>query len=306
MDKLLGLLAGGFFTKMIASGMGRHLICLPPDQVISMLEWSALSEPVSVIGVGVIKISVCLCLIRVVDKARRKLSRFLWFLIAFIIVTHLGLAMVFFLHCIPLAKLWNPEIEGRCMSTHTTVLAGYIGFGADILTDLVCAGIPIFVIHQLQMSKRTKIALCCLMGLGVFTAGCAVAKAVTLVGVFADDYTWGFTQPATWAAIEQFVGIIITSLPALRPLLNEVFERITISFPRSAVFYRIHSAYKYWWTSKNSSTTRGIEHKRQILKETDFTINIDSQCEKGYTPNYLHDWEVPDSAFRRSELWIVV
>ncbi|MCJ1378141.1 hypothetical protein MMC17_001237 [Xylographa soralifera] len=291
---------------MIASGMGRHLICLPPDQVISMLEWSALSEPVSVIGIGVIKISVCLCLIRVVDKARRKLTRFLWFLIAFIIVTHLGLAMVFFFHCIPLAKLWNPEIEGRCMSTNDTVLAGYIGFGADILTDLVCAGIPIFVIHRLQMNNRTKIALCCLMGLGVFTAGCAVAKAVTLVGVFADDYTWGFTQPATWAAIEQFVGIIITSLPALRLQLSNVFERITISLPSSAAFHKIHSAYKHLRTSSNASSTTGIEHKKQILKETDFSISIDSEREKSYAPNYFHNWEVPDPAFRRSELWMVV
>ena len=37
----------------------------------------------------------------------------------------------------------------------------------DILTDLVCAGIPILVIRQLQMNKRTKILLCLLMGLGV-------------------------------------------------------------------------------------------------------------------------------------------
>lgn len=94
-----------------------------------MLEWSALSEPVNVIGIGVVKISVCLCLIGVVDKARRRISRFLWILIAFIIVTHLGLALVFFLHCIPLAALWNHQVQGQCMSTHTAVLAGYVGFG---------------------------------------------------------------------------------------------------------------------------------------------------------------------------------
>lgn len=114
---------------MIAAGMGKHVTCLPPEQIVSMLEWTALSVPVNVIGIGVVKISVCLCLIRVVDKARKRISQFLWFLIAFIIVTHLELALVCSLHCIPLAALWNHQVQGQCMSTHTTVLAGYVGFG---------------------------------------------------------------------------------------------------------------------------------------------------------------------------------
>ena len=39
--------------------------------------------------------------------------------------------------------------------------------GLDAITDLVCAGIPAFVILRLQMNTRTKVALCILMGLGV-------------------------------------------------------------------------------------------------------------------------------------------
>lgn len=39
--------------------------------------------------------------------------------------------------------------------------------GLDALTDLICAGIPIFVIHRLQMNIRTKLAVGFLMSLGV-------------------------------------------------------------------------------------------------------------------------------------------
>ena len=39
--------------------------------------------------------------------------------------------------------------------------------GLDAITDLVCAGIPAFVILRLQMNTRTKVGLCFLMGLGV-------------------------------------------------------------------------------------------------------------------------------------------
>ena len=221
----MGLLGGGFFTKAVASGMGQHAQCLPSQSVIAMLEFSAICEGLSVFGIGVVKISICLTLLRVVERARRGITLFLWSLLVVVATTHLALAMICFLHCIPLARLWNPEVKGSCMSTQTTVMAGYVGFAIDVVTDLLCAGVPILVIHRLQMSFRTKVALCVLMGLGVFTAGCAVGKAITLRGVFADDSTFGFTKPAIWAAVEQCVGIIIASVPALRPLFSNFLER---------------------------------------------------------------------------------
>ena len=231
---------------MIASGMGRHVSCLPPQSVITMLEFSAISEGLNVFGIGLVKISVCLALLRVVERARRGITLFLWSLLVLVATTHLALAMLFFLHCRPLARLWNPKVNGSCMSTYTRVLVAYVGFAIDVVTDLLCAGIPVLVIHRLQMAFRTKVALCVLMGLGVFTAGCAVAKAVTLRGVFADDYTFGFTKPATWAAVEQFVGIIIASIPALRPLLSGFLER---SHSRSSNWRHL------FWNSKTIRST---------------------------------------------------
>ena len=226
-----------------------------------MLEFGAISEALNVFGIGVVKISVCLALLRVVERARRGITLFLRSLLVFVAVTHLALAMLFFLHCRPLAALWNPKVHRSCLSTHTTVLAGYVGFAVDVVTDLVCAGIPVLVIHRLQMSFRTKIALCVLMGLGVFTAGCAVAKAITLRGVFADDYTYGFTKPATWAAVEQFVGIIITSIPPLRPLLRTFLEKSHDGFDiRKYIF----------WGSKAGSSgfgKKGTQQQQQQQQE---------------------------------------
>ena len=255
---MIGIIAAGFFTKMVTSGMGRHVSCLRPQSVISMLEFSAISEAINVIGIGVVKISVCLTLLPVVERGRRRISQFSWFLLVFIAVTHLALAMLFFLHCRPLAALWNPLVHGSCLSTHTTVLAGYIGFAIDVVTDLICAGIPILVIHRLQMNNQTKVALCILMGLGVFTAVCAVIKAITLKGVFADDYTWGFTKPATWAALEQFVGIIISSVPALRPLFGGLLE---YSYDWSHVL--LNSRKYLSWRSKHSGIDPDESSRRQ-------------------------------------------
>ena len=63
-------------------------------------------------------------------------------------------------------------------------------------------------------------ALCVLMGLGSLTAGCAIAKAVTLEGVFNHDYTFGLTKPAICTILEHLCGMILASLPALRTMFG--------------------------------------------------------------------------------------
>lgn len=201
--------------------------------------------------------------------------------------------MLFFLHCRPLAALWNPKVHGSCLSTHTTVLAGYVGFAVDVVTDLVCAGIPILVIHRLQMSFRTKMALCVLMGLGVFTAGCAVAKAITLRGVFADDYTFGFTKPATWAAVEQFVGIIITSIPALRPLLSSFPER---PHRRSGI-----RKYMFWGCKTGSSGLgkKGSQQQQQQVPRSESDGQESARTKKAFL-NWYRDSR--ESSFGSSDL----
>ena len=272
--QVVGIIAGGFFTKMITSGMGRHVSCLPPQSVISMLEFSAISEAINVIGIGVVKISVCLTLLRVVERGRRRISQFLWILLVFVAVTHFALAMLFFLHCRPLAALWNPQVHGTCLSTHTTVLAGYIGFAIDVVTDLICAGIPILVIHRLQMNHQTKIALCILMGLGVFTAVCAVIKAITLRGVFADDYTWGFTKPATWAALEQIIGIIISSVPALRPLFGGLLES---SYNWSHMLLNTRK-YLSWGSKHGGSDSHESSQRQGVIQFSEQIIPKNQDC----------------------------
>lgn len=163
--------------------MGRHLECISTRNVNLLLILSGIYDSLNLLGIGIVKISVCFCLLRVVEIARKAISRFLWSLLIIVGSTHLILGLIFFFHCAPLAALSNPSLTVTCDSSHALFVIGYLGFselqdsnltfcllmilGIDVITDLICAGIPILVISRLQMNIRTKIALCCLMGLGV-------------------------------------------------------------------------------------------------------------------------------------------
>ncbi|KAL8738231.1 MAG: hypothetical protein Q9181_000957 [Wetmoreana brouardii] len=230
---VVGIIGAAFLTKLVQAGGGSHIFCLPPGQIYPVLKWSLLAQVCNVIGIGLVKISVCLCVLRLIDRARRKLSQFLWVLIAFVATSHMVQVMIFLVQCRPLNAVWDPKVNGTCFSSRVIYTAGYANYGLDALTDLICAGIPIFVIHQLQMNIRTKVAVGFLMSLGVLTAGCATAKAITIKGLFGKDYTWAIITPGILTITEHYLGIIIASMPALKPLFNKVLES-TVSSPNNS------------------------------------------------------------------------
>ncbi|KAI4147929.1 MAG: hypothetical protein LQ341_001701, partial [Variospora aurantia] len=214
----IGIVGAAFLTMLVQSGGGQHIFCLPRGSIYPVTKWSLLAQICNVIGIGLVKISVCLCVLRLIDRVRRRLSQFIWVLLAVVAISHFVQVVIFLLYCRPLNALWNPKVKGTCL---------------DALTDLLCAGIPIFVIHRLHMNYRSKIALCVLMSLGLVTAGCAIAKAITLKAILGKDYTWAITDPAIFTITEHYAGITIASMPALKPLFSKVLGT-TVSSPSSS------------------------------------------------------------------------
>ena len=60
-------------------------------------------------------------------------------------VVHIALALLFFLHYIPLAALRSPWINNSCISTRRIVPAGDVGFAIEVIIGFVCAAISILI-----------------------------------------------------------------------------------------------------------------------------------------------------------------
>jgi len=66
--------------------------------------------------------------------------------------------------CRPLAFNWNPSIEGgRCANRPAAYLAAGI---INLLTDLMVLCLPVPMVWKLQLSKRKKLALSSVFGVG--------------------------------------------------------------------------------------------------------------------------------------------
>ena len=145
-------------------------------------------------------------------------------------------------------------------------------------------------------------ALCCVMGIGALTASCAIAKAIVLKELFAKDYTWSITKPAVCTVIEHLLGIIVASVPALKPLFSKILDAATSTGnPSRRSFRKIHGSEGSTPMQNTSFVdyTGGNGQKtpfddKGITKTTEFYLSTEQYLEMGHPPEAKPAWPIPD------------
>lgn len=83
----------------------------------NVVMWITFTELFSTIGVCLVKVSVCLFVLRFIGSTHRPLRILLWMLITVMSAITIALSVVLLLQCQPLAKVWNPNLPGTCWSS---------------------------------------------------------------------------------------------------------------------------------------------------------------------------------------------
>lgn len=66
--------------------------------------------------------------------------------------------------------LSNHQNSGTCQDKLSLTTVSYIVSAIQMATDWACALVPFFVVAGLQMSRRKKVSVLCILGLGVFAS----------------------------------------------------------------------------------------------------------------------------------------
>lgn len=168
--------------EQVRNGAGRHEYYLSRPQIFQELKWHAFSQIQLYICTALIKTSVCLFLVRMVNK--KYLIRLLYSLIAALVSVNLAVVIVLVTQCRPLNKVWDRRINGQCWDVSVLKTVGWIAGGKlvclhttkkrtesslafAVVTDFICSLLPSLFLRKVQISTRTKVALCALMGLGL-------------------------------------------------------------------------------------------------------------------------------------------
>lgn len=132
------------------------------------------------------KVSICLFLIRI--PATKALIRPLQASIAFLLLSNVVLTVLWIVQCRPVDAAWDSDVQGNCFgrgqleriiisqasreqqssqsSARGLRRANRIAV-ISAISDFAFASYPVLIFWKVQMKMKTKIALCCLMGVGI-------------------------------------------------------------------------------------------------------------------------------------------
>lgn len=82
----------------------------------------------------------------------------------------IGLLFFFFtiFQCDPVDLFWNRFTEnGKCVDVNTLIDIGYVYTAGAALTDITIGLLPVFLIWNLKMNRRAKLAI-----VGILSIGC--------------------------------------------------------------------------------------------------------------------------------------
>jgi hypothetical protein len=101
---------------------------------------------------------------------------------------------------------WYSVAPSRLLKRVTNDETGY-----SVVTDLICAVLPVFVLYDIKIALKDKIGICGLMSMGLVATAAAIVRASSL-GTKTVDLSYDYCIAAIWANTELHLGIIATNL----------------------------------------------------------------------------------------------
>ncbi|KAK2608704.1 hypothetical protein QQS21_002693 [Conoideocrella luteorostrata] len=203
----------GFGLVMFVQGVGYHADDVGHEGIVSIRRWLTITELIYVWNLCWTKLSLLVMYYRVFHFPYfKKLTVGVG---CFVITWAICITFLFTFICMPVEKLWRPELPGRCVSELGVWLANA---GATIFSDVVILLLPIPQVWNLQLKKFEKVGLTIIFGLGFFAVFASSFRTWVLFNYSKYDIPYTLTPLLAWSQIEMSAGIISACLPTMRPI----------------------------------------------------------------------------------------
>ncbi|KAJ5125044.1 uncharacterized protein N7515_008869 [Penicillium bovifimosum] len=202
-------------------GLGRPLSYFsqhPDNFHNAMLCWW-LGQLFYVLTCVVAKISIMIALLRItVDRIHAYILYG-----AITLATVVGLIFFFFttFQCSPVNFFWNQRragAHGSCLDQDLLTGIAYMYSVGAALTDLTIGLLPVALIWNLRMNRRTKAAIVGILGIGCVASAAVIIRIPFIHHYNDEEFLFNTYQIAIWSNVEAGIGITAGCLTTLRPL----------------------------------------------------------------------------------------
>ncbi|KAI1371303.1 hypothetical protein F4677DRAFT_464403 [Hypoxylon crocopeplum] len=219
---IISLSGMGVIIVEVHYGAGRHVAYLDPEVNKFGLKLNFISQPLYLVSISMVKMSIGLFLIRINSSIYYK--RIVLGVILFLIAYTLACFATLMLQCSNLAILWDSSIQATCWSQSTLQGLSYANSTVNVTTDLFFALLPIPMLWNVKIKTRIKISLFCVLGLGIFASAASIVKTVYLTNYGkTGDVLWDSANLTIWNVVEANTGITAACLPCIKPMLKPIF-----------------------------------------------------------------------------------
>ncbi|KAH8802576.1 hypothetical protein F5884DRAFT_474588 [Xylogone sp. PMI_703] len=247
----------GFIIGMLKCGMGIHANKVPMNDIVMMAKFLLVAEILYAVNLVWTKLSLLLMYYRIFHF--RHFRRLAYIIGGFIIAWVICVIFLFIFICVPVQKLWYPQLPGHCINQVGTWIANA---ASTILTDLAILVLPIPHLWKLQLRRSEKIALTCAFSLGFFVVFASAYRFTVLFSYSNTDPTYTLARTVGWTAIEMSAGITSACLPTLRPAVQLILR--TLGIKHSISLFRTSADRSKNAGTEQNGTNSGSQHLRSL------------------------------------------
>ncbi|KAK6215534.1 hypothetical protein QIS74_08553 [Colletotrichum tabaci] len=131
------------------------------------------------------------------------------------------------LQCQPISYFWNKRTQdGHCVPMDVIIALTYLYSAFSVICDFTFAILPIVLIWNLKMDRKTKLALVPIMAMACIASAAVVVRMPFVKDFKNPDFLYATVDIAIWSTTEQGLAITAGSLATLRPLFRLVGYRL--------------------------------------------------------------------------------
>jgi hypothetical protein len=137
---------------MYSTGMGIHADKVPIDDIVLMAKFLVVAEILYVFNLVWTKLGILLMYYRIFHFPYFKTMAYV--IGAFIIAWVITITFLFIFICVPVEKLWYPDLPGHCIDQVGTWIANA---ACTILSDIAILILPIPQVWKLHLKRSEKV-----------------------------------------------------------------------------------------------------------------------------------------------------
>ncbi|OBS23138.1 hypothetical protein FPOA_03696 [Fusarium poae] len=201
-----------------------------------------------------LKSSICVTLLRIAVVRTHRII--IWGTLAFALLSITTVIIGLFVICRPIATAWG-HADGTCAPLIVTASLGYLVSTGAVVTDFICAILPIFMLYKANMKMATKVSLAIILSLAALASLCTIIRLPYVkYYIILPDYLYNVAHIVIWSILESGIGIVAGSLPSLRQLVNRRFHFDSNSDSSPAQSAPYSGPYRATITSKSVGQSR--------------------------------------------------